>query len=180
LADRQSYSRYYPRRLQAEVLLDAIDRLAGTQTDFADLPAGTRAIALPDNSYNRSSPFLRVFGRPDGESVCECERVQSSSLAQSLHLINSPEMKGKLANPNGRAARLAKDDKPAEARIRELYLAAFSREPRPVELKYSLDYLAEPRLDAAGNPIATAQAAQENFQDLIWALINTKEFLFNH
>ncbi len=95
LADRQSYSRYYPRRLQAEVLLDAIDRLAETQTDFADLPAGTRAIALPDNSYNRSSAFLRVFGRPDGESVCECERVQSSSLAQSLHLINSPEMKSK-------------------------------------------------------------------------------------
>ena len=180
LADRQSYSRYYPRRLQAEVLLDAIDRLAGTQTDFADLPAGTRAIALPDNSYNRSSAFLRVFGRPSGESVCECERVQSSSLAQSLHLINSPEMKAKLGNPTGRAARLAKDDKPAETKIRELYLAAFSREPRPVELKYSLDYLAEPRLDAAGNPIATPQAAQENFQDLIWALINTKEFLFNH
>ena len=92
--------------------LDAIDRLAGTQTDFADLPPGTRAIALPDNSYNRSSAFLRVFGRPSGESVCECERVQSSSLAQSLHLINSPEMKAKLANPGGRAARLAKDDKP--------------------------------------------------------------------
>jgi hypothetical protein len=180
LVDRQSYSRYYPRRLQAEVLLDAIDRLAGTQTDFANLPAGTRAIALPDNSYNRSSAFLRVFGRPDGESVCECERVQSSNLAQSLHLINSPEMKAKLANPNGRAARLAKEDKPIEARVRELYLAAFSREPRADELKHSLDYLAEPRSDAAGNPIAAPQAAQENFQDLIWALINTKEFLFNH
>ncbi|HEY2253037.1 MAG TPA: DUF1549 domain-containing protein [Planctomycetaceae bacterium] len=181
LADRQSYSRYYPRRLQAEVLLDAIDHLAGTQTDFADLPAGTRAIALPDNSYNRSSAFLRVFGRPSGESVCECERVQSSSLAQSLHLINSPEMKAKLAAPNGRAARLAKDDKqPAEAKIRELYQAAFSREPRSDELKYALDYLTEPRVDAAGKPIAVPQAAQENFQDLIWALINTKEFLFNH
>lgn len=180
LADRQSYSRYYPRRLQAEVLLDAIDRLAGTQTDFADLPPGTRAIALPDNSYNRSSAFLRVFGRPEGESVCECERVQSSSLAQSLHLINSSEMKSKLASPNGRAARLAKEDKPAEAKIRELYVAAFSREPRSDELKHSLDYLAEPRVDAAGNPIAAPQAAHENFQDLIWALINAKEFLFNH
>lgn len=180
LADRQSYSRYYPRRLQAEVLLDAIDRVAGTQTDFADLPAGTKAIALPDNSYNRSSAFLRVFGRPSGESVCECERVQSSSLAQSLHLINSPEMKAKLAHPAGRAARLAKEDKPVEAKIHELYQAAFSREPRSDELRYALDYLAEPRVDAAGNPIAAAQAAQENFQDLIWALINTKEFLFNH
>ncbi|MCY2968321.1 MAG: DUF1549 domain-containing protein, partial [Planctomycetota bacterium] len=99
LADRQSYSRFYPRRLQAEVLLDAIDKLAGTQTEFPNLPPGTRAIALPDNSYNRASAFLRVFGRPEGESVCECERVQSSSLAQSLHLINSGEMRAKLASP---------------------------------------------------------------------------------
>lgn len=169
LVDRQNYSRYYPRRLQAEVMLDAIDRLAGTQTDFANLPPGTRAVALPDNSYNRQSPFLRVFGRPEGESVCECERVQSSSLAQSLHLLNGPDLKAKLAAPTGRAERLSKEDKPVEAKVRELYLAAFAREPRPQELKAALDYLNEP-----------GSAANANFQDLIWALINTKEFLFNH
>ncbi len=169
VVDRQNYSRYYPRRLQAEVLLDAIDRLAGTQTDFANLPPGTRAVALPDNSYNRSSQFLRVFGRPEAESVCECERVQSSSLAQSLHLLNAAELKAKLAAPTGRAERLSKEGKPAEAKVRELYLAAFSREPRPQELKTALDYLNE-----AGT------TANANYQDLIWALINTKEFLFNH
>ena len=169
LVDRQNYSRYYPRRLQAEVLLDAIDRLAGTQTDFANLPPGTRAVALPDNSYNASSQFLRVFGRPEAESVCECERVQSSSLAQSLHLLNAPEMKTKLAAANGRAERLAKEEKPVEAKVRELYLAAFSREPRSQELKIAIDYLNEPGTDA-----------NANYQDLIWALINTKEFLFNH
>lgn len=169
IVDRQNYSRYYPRRLQAEVLLDAIDRLAGTQTDFANLPPGTRAVGLPDNSYNRSSQFLRVFGRPEAESVCECERVQSSSLAQSLHLLNAPELKGKLAAGNGRAQRLATEQKPVEAKIRELYLAAFSREPRPQELKTAIDYLNEP-----------GTAANTNYQDLIWALINTKEFLFNH
>jgi hypothetical protein len=180
LGDRQNYSRYYPRRLPAEVLLDAIDQLAGTRTDFENLPPGTRAVALPDNSYNRSSPFLRVFGRPEGESVCECERVQSSNLAQSLHLINAPDVKGKLADPTGRAERLARDTRPAEARVKELYLVAFAREPRPDELKVALGYLNEPRVDAAGRKVEAQRAARENYQDLIWALMTTKEFLFNH
>lgn len=180
LVDRQNYSRYYPRRLQAEVLLDAVDQLAGTQTDFENLPPGTRAVALPDNSYNRSVPFLRVFGRPEGESVCECERVQSSSLAQSLHLINAAEIKTKLAHKDGRAERLVKEDRPNEEKIRELYWAAFSREPRPEELKTALDYLGEPRVDTEGKPVDAEKSRRENFQDLIWALINTKEFLFNH
>jgi len=178
--DRQNYSRYYPRRLQAEVMLDAIDRLTGAQTDFANLPPGTRAVALPDNSYNGSSPFLRVFGRPEGESVCECERVQTSSLAQSLHMLNAADIKSKLASPNGRADRLAKEDRPAEARVRELYLAAFSREPRAEELQTALEYLAGPQADAEGKVIPVGQPSRESFQDLIWALINTKEFLFNH
>ena len=180
LVDAQSYSRFYPRRLPAEALLDAIDRLAETQTDFANLPPGTRAVALPDNSYNRAIPFLKVFGRPEGESVCECERVQSSSLAQSLHLINAADIKAKLGNPNGRAERLAKSDQPVEAKVRELYLAAFAREPRGDELKIATDYLNEPRTSADGKPVDVLRASRENFQDLIWALINTKEFLFNH
>ena len=121
LGDRQNYSRYYPRRLPAEVMLDSIDQLAGTQTDFANLPAGTRAVALPDNSYNRSSPFLRVFGRPENESVCECERMQSSSLAQSLHMINASDIRGKLANGNGRAEKLARDKRPNDEKIRDMY-----------------------------------------------------------
>jgi hypothetical protein len=180
LVDRQNYSRFYPKRLQAEVLLDAIDGLASTQTDFANLPPGTRAVSLPDNSYNRSSPFLRVFGRPEGESVCECERVQSSSLAQSLHLINAADLKGKLASPTGRAERLAKEDRPVEEKVKELYLVAFSREPCSDELKTALDFMAEPRLDAEGKPVDPQRVARENYQDLIWALMNTKEFLFNH
>ncbi len=180
IVDRQNYSRYYPRRLQAEVLLDAIDTMTGTQTDFANLPAGTKAIALPDNSYNRSSPFLRVFGRPEAESVCECERVQSSSLAQSLHLINAAEIKTKLASSNGRAEQFVKDAKPLDAKIRELYLLAFAREPKPAELKTAIDYLAEARMNAEGKPVDTAVSGKENVQDLLWALINTKEFLFNH
>jgi hypothetical protein len=180
IGDRQNYSRYYPRRLSAEVMLDSIDQLAGTQTDFANLPPGTRAVALPDTSYNQSSAFLRVFGRPEGQSVCECERVQSSSLAQSLHMINAPDIRGKLAHPNGRSERLAKDARPAEARIKELYLVAFAREPRPDELKAAQDYLNEPRVNAAGQKMDAQKAARENFQDLLWAIMTTKEFLFNH
>lgn len=179
IVDRQNYSRYYPRRLQAEVLLDAIDSLNATQTDFANLPPGTRAVALPDNSYNRASAFLRVFGRPEGASVCECERVQSSSLAQSLHLINSQEIKGKLANSAGRAARLAQDSRPLDEKIRELYFTAFSRPPTAEELQTAQQYLLEPDSDAAG-AVDPAKIPRERYQDLIWALMNTKEFLFNH
>ncbi len=178
--DRQNFSRFYPRRLPAEVMLDSMDQLAGTQTDFPNLPAGTRAVALPDNSYNNSSPFLRVFGRPEAQSACECERVQSSSLGQSLHLINGGDIRSKLAHPNGRAERLAKDTRPPEARIKELYLAAFAREPSAKELKVAIDYLTEPRVNAAGQKMDPTRAVRENFQDLIWALMTTKEFLFNH
>jgi len=180
VVDVQNYSRYYPRRLQAEVLLDAVDALTGSQTDFQNLPPGTRAVALPDNSYNRASPFLRVFGRPEGESVCECERVQSSSLAQSLHLINAGDVKAKLAQPGGRAEKLASDTRPPEERVRDVYLAAFSRLPKEEELKTAVEYLTEVRTDAAGTTIEPQRAGRENFQDLLWALINTKEFLFNH
>ncbi len=179
--DQQNYSRFYPKRLQAEVLLDAIDDLTAAQTSFANLPLGTRAVALPDNSYNRSSPFLKVFGRPENESVCECERVQSASLAQSLHLLNAADIKSKLTAAGGRADQLAKSaDLPAEQQIQELYKIAFSRPPSSEEQATATEYLSQPRLDAAGNPIDATQAKRENLQDLLWALMNTKEFLFNH
>ncbi len=180
LVDRQNYSRYYPRRLQAEVMLDAIDDLTGATTSFANLPAGTSAVGLPDNSYNKSSQFLQVFGRPNGDSVCECERVQSSSLAQSLHLINSYDLKRKLSGATGRASKLAKEKSADEERVRKLYLAAFSRMPTKEEIKISVDYLSEQVLNKSGQPVGKIASDQMNFQDLIWALINTKEFLFNH
>lgn len=179
LIDRQNYSRFYPRRLQAEVLLDAIDDLTGSTTTFANLPPGTRAIALPDNSYNNSA-FLKVFGRPNSASVCECERIQSSSLAQSLHLINSYEIKRKLSINTGRAALMAKSDKKPEEKVTELYLAAFARKPRPEEMQTAIKYLTEPVIDAQGKPIKKKKVSHKDYQDLIWALMNTKEFLFTH
>lgn len=178
--DRQNFSHYYPKHLPAEVLLDAIDDFTGAKTDFADLPPGTRAIALPDNSYNRSSGFLKVFGRPEGASVCECERVQSSSLAQSLHLMNAADVKAKLATNDGRADRLAKGPTPAPEKLRELYLAAFSREPRADEEQIANEYLTRSRFDADGKPLDPQKATRQAYEDLLWALINTKEFLYNH
>ena len=178
--DRQAFSHYYPKRLTAEVLLDSIDLLTGSKTDFADLPPGTRAVSLPDNSYNKASPFLKVFGRPDNISVCECERVQSASLAQSLHLMNAADIKSKLAASGGRAEHLSKMEMPEPARIRELYLAAFSRPPTAEEVRISEAHVLKPRTDSEGRPLDSLQSRRQGYEDLLWALMNTKEFLFNH
>ncbi|MFM8578757.1 MAG: DUF1549 domain-containing protein, partial [Planctomycetaceae bacterium] len=173
--DLQNFSHAYGRRLTAEVLLDSIDRVAETTTSFANLPVGTRAIALPDNSYNRSSAFLQAFGRPDNASVCECERSDSPSLAQSLFMVNAADIKGKLSSAQGRAARYARETRPDSEKIHELTLAALSREPTMQEVLVAEAYLSE----AGVGPGAEA-ARKERFEDLIWVLINTKEFVFNH
>ncbi len=168
LKDKRSYSRYYPKRLNAEVLLDAIDAFNGTTTRFAGLPAGARAVQIPDHG-GVDSYFLTVFGRPAGASACECERSIDASLAQSLHLLNSQDIHGKMSA--GIAKELAADAKRSdEDRVRELYLRAFSRTPTEHELKVALAHVA--KFDAKNR-----QAA---YEDIVWALINTKEFLFNH
>jgi hypothetical protein len=142
--DKQNFSRYYPRRLMAEVLLDALNEVTRSENRFDGLPAGTRTVQLPDNSFNANSYFLTVFGRPDSSSSCECERSQDASLAQSLHLLNSKDVQEKLTNDNSRAALLVRDDKRSdEAKIRELYFIAFCRAPRPDELELATSYLAK-------------------------------------
>ncbi|QDV46274.1 Bacterial Ig-like domain (group 2) [Stieleria neptunia] len=165
--DRRSHSRYYPKRLQAETLLDSIDVVTGASTTFAGMPAGTRAVELPDTGFN--SYFLSVFGQPDSKTACECERSSEANLAQSLHLLNSEEMQKKLTHDQGRAAAFAADaSRPTEAKIRELYKLALSREPTDAELKSTLSYLGD------------RHNQKEPWEDLIWALVNSKEFLFNH
>ncbi|MBL9113392.1 MAG: DUF1553 domain-containing protein [Verrucomicrobiaceae bacterium] len=178
--DRQNFSHFYPKRMTAEVLLDSVDMVTGSRTDFADLPPGTRAVALPDNSYNRASPFLKVFGRPEGSSVCECERTQSASLAQSLHLMNASDIKSKLAAANGMADKLTKLEEPEPKRIRQLYLSAYSREPSAEEARIAEAHLAKPRMDAQGKALDSVRSRRMGYEDIIWALVNTKEFLYNH
>ncbi|MCA9140683.1 MAG: DUF1553 domain-containing protein [Planctomycetales bacterium] len=167
MIDRRSHSRYYPKRLQAETLLDSIDTVTGAATTFAGMPAGTRAVQLPDTGFD--SYFLTVFGQPDSKTACECERSSEANLAQSLHLLNSEEMQKKLTGDNGRAAALAADTtRPVEDKIRELYKLALSREPADQEMASAREYLGE------------RHNQREPWEDLIWALVNSKEFLFNH
>ncbi len=178
--DKQNFSRYYPKRITAEVLYDAVHGMTGAETKFEGLPAGTRAVQLPDNSFNASVYFLNVFGRPDSSSSCECERSQDASLAQSLHLLNSKDLQEKIAADQGRAAKLANDGKREdEAKIKELYLSAYSREPEPAEIQVAIGHLEKKLPSKDGKPAATIPKRQA-YEDVIWALLNTKEFLFNH
>jgi hypothetical protein len=163
--DRQNYSRFLPRRLNAEVLLDAIDEVTQAKTVFKGVPAGTRAVQLPDNQVD--SYFLSVFGRPDFASACECERSGDSSLAQSLLMYNSADLMKKVGGARLKA--LASDKRPHEERLRELYLVALSRTPTADEMAHMTAYLN-----------ARPQAVQAAYEDILWAVVNTKEFSFNH
>ncbi len=179
--DKQNYSRYYPERLTAEVLFDAVNQVTKSEAKWDGLPVGTRAVCLPDNSFNASAYFLQVFGRPESASACECERSQDASLAQSLHLLNSKDIQAKLADDKGRAASLvAEPDRSDEDKVRELYQWAFSRDPKPEELQIAKAHLekgADRSSDEKGNPV---NGKRQAFEDIVWALLNTKEFLFNH
>jgi hypothetical protein len=164
--DRQNYARAYPRRLLAEVMLDAICQVTGTTQDINELPRGTRMIQLPDESIN--SYFLDIFGRPMRETACECERPREANLAQALQLLNSNEIQSKVADPKGRVAGLIHAKELDSTISEELYLAAFGRPPRAPEREAILDY------------IAKRHDRKQAFEDLLWAILNTKEFLFNH
>jgi hypothetical protein len=168
--DRQANSRYYPKRMSAEVLFDAVCQVTDSPTAFNGLPqdrhAPRRAIMLPDESFQ--SYFLDVFGRPQRISACECERVSEANLAQALHLLNSEEVQGKIARTGGRAAALAKDPRPDREKVEELFLWALSRKPTEKQMRLALENI---ELNAKNKQIA--------YENIVWALVNTKEFIFN-
>jgi hypothetical protein len=169
--DKQAFSRYYPRRLSAEVLYDAVNQVTGAASEFGNLPRdrfspSKRAIMLPDEAF--PSYFLDVFGRPKRVSACECERVTDANLAQALHLLNSSEIQAKVSRPGGRADQLAQDKRPDEEKVRELFLWAFAREPSPEQLQAALAHIQR-----------HAQNKRLAYENILWALINTKEFVFN-
>lgn len=166
LRDRKCYSRYYPKRMSAEQMLDCVDQFLGTTTSFESMPPKTRAAALPDTAFR--SYFLTVFGRPEGATACECERANESTLAQSLHFTNSKELIAKLNEPTALPQTLSQVALADELKIQEIYERAFSRLPSEPELMSSMAYLSQ------------KENKQEGYQDLIWVVLNCKEFLFNH
>src|SRR5207237_169201 len=119
-----------------------------------------------------------VFGRPESSSSCECERSQEASLAQALHLLNSKDIQERLTDDKGRPALLAKDSSSDDDKIRGLYTLALSREATPDEVKIAVDHIQKKTTGVAADKLAAARRVA--FEDIVWALLNTKEFLFNH
>jgi len=162
--DDRFYSHYRVKRLSAEVLLDAVDLATGTPTKFRNLPPGTRAIELPDAEY--PNYFLNTFAKPRRVSVCECERSPDESLGQALHTLNGEIVSGKISDKNGRVAQLLKAETKPHDVIEQLYLAALSRPPTAAEADAAMEFLAD------------SPSPQEFYEDLLWALLNSKQFKF--
>lgn len=165
-SDTRFYTHYNVKRLPAEVLLDAIDNICGTQEKFAGIPLGTRAIELPDNNY--TSYFLDTLGRPERVITCECERTAEPNLAQVLQIANGELLHRKVSDSRGRIAGLLKKNATDDDIVEQLYLAAYSRKPTADEVA------------ACREIIASAPSRKEGLEDVLWALANTREFLFNH
>lgn len=155
-----------PRRLPAEVLLDAVNQAAGTAESFDGQPPGTRAIALPDPTV--TSYFLTTFGRPVRTNACECARGSTADLSQALHMLNSTAIHNKVIQPAGRLDRMLKAGASDAEIIEELYLATLTRVPSDDEKQTVRELLAD------------APSREEGLQDLLWSLLNSAEFVFNH
>ena len=165
-ADYINFSHHWPRRLTAEQLADAIAMATGSSFDFPTVPKDFRASQLPDPHVGRGG-FLDLFGRPQREQPCECERRSEMSLPQALNLVNGSTLAQAVADPEGRVSTLIVSGANDQKLVEELYLATLSRFPTAAE-----NELAEKVLNQADS---RAQAGQ----DLLWALLNSNGFLFN-
>ncbi len=163
-ADTRFYSHFKVKRLSAEPLLDSIDFATGSLTKHPNLPLGTHAIDLPD--ANTTNPFLTTFGKPKRASVCECERTPDENLTQALHMLNGDIVATKVADAKGRVATLVAAKKAPEEIVTEMYLATLCRRPNLAET------------EAAQQILVTSPTPDEAYQDILWALLNSKQFLF--
>jgi hypothetical protein len=163
--DHLNFSHAMPRRLSAEQLYDSIILATGAPRNLPGVPAGFRAAQLPDPNVDIA--FLDMFGRAPRESPCECERTSDVSLGQTLNMVNGDLISNSIAHPQGLIAKEIAAGKSAEELIRSVYLSTLQRTASETELARAGSYFAE-----AANP-------KEAAEDLMWALINSPEFLFN-
>jgi hypothetical protein len=164
--DEIYFSHANTRLLSAEQLLDAICQVTSVPETFPGAPVGMRAVELTEPPADHY--FLKIFGQPQREMACQCERSNESNLSQALQMINGPVVHTKLRDANGRVAKLVAANKPDDEIINELYLAALCRRPVQAEV------------DAAKKHIATNSDRKLAMEDIGWALLNSKEFLFQH
>lgn len=179
--DTRFYSRYYPRRLMAEVMLDSVSQVTAVPTKFnmdkrnanrgigAGYPMGYRALQLPDS--NTVSYFLNSFGRPDRVQTCDCERTNEPSMAQALHIANGDTLNQKLATKDNRVATLLASGKADAAIVEDVYLLCLSRAPTPDERRGVLKVLSGAK---------TPEERRLALEDIFWSLMSAREFLFNH
>jgi hypothetical protein len=169
--DDRFYSHYLIRRLPAEVILDAFSQVTGVSEPFTGYSKGTRALQLPDTRVD--SYFLTVFGRPERITTSAAERMQDPTLPQALHAINGDTLNKKLMADDGVVARMAQAGVSDSDAIESLYMAAFSRPPTSSEREAVLK-----RLEATASTDLAARRAR--LEDLAWAVLTSREFLFNH
>ncbi len=164
--DTRNFSHASVRRLSAETLLDAVCQVTQAPEKFNGLPLGARAVQVAD--ARSGSFFLDIFGRPPRNTVCTCERQCNPTLTQALHLINGQTLGSKIGAETGRLIRLMKANTPPEAMIDDLYVAAYTRRPTDPEKAVLLKTVAE------------APDKRAVLEDIYWAVLNSKEFVFNH
>ena len=164
--DEVNFSRALPRRLSAEELFDSVNVAAGTKVQFKELPVDSKAQDFPDPHVGQGG-FLDVFGRPERQTSCECERRSDVSLVQALNLLNGSTIADAIADSGGRVAKLVLSGKTDRQIVEELYLSSLNRMPATSELDYAQTYLGR------------GGSRTERAQDLLWALLNSNGFLFN-
>jgi hypothetical protein len=166
-SDEKNFAHALVRRIKAENLLDTISAVTNTKDKFDGLPVGARAVQIADGT--RSTYFLKTFGRATRETPCSCEVKMEPTLSQALHLLNGGTVTDKIRQ-GGLVAQLSAGKKSPDERITELYVRCFSRKPDKEELAKLTP------------PLATAAAKDQPqvLEDIFWALLNSREFLFNH
>lgn len=168
ITDDRNFSHAMIRRVRAEVLLDSISQVTATPNKFKGLPLGARAVQIADG--NTTNYFLTTFGRATRATVCSCEVKMEPNLSQALHLLNGDTTQQRIRQGK-KVEMMLKEKKAPEEIIRELYVTTLGREPTDMEKEKLLEVAASAQKPAE---------VREVLEDLFWALLNSKEFIFNH